>query len=526
MSAQPSGCQTTQLIANHQKGRLPLLIFGILTGSLTGTVVCLYRLAVEKALELARFVYHSIVTQNPLFLLPWMALLALLAMAVAALMRWEPLSKGSGIPQIEGELRGQIDMVWWRVLLSKFVGGVLCMAAGFALGREGPSIQLGAAAAKGIRKLCRRPESEEKYLMTGGASAGLAAAFNAPLSGVVFALEEVHGHFSADVLLTAMACAISSDVVSKVVFGASTVFDFQAMPVLPIKLLPFLALLGMLLGAAGALFNSSILATQRAYSRIAEKHRMFIPFAVCIVVGCLLPAALGGGNSVISSLSSADQNYIQLLVLLAVRFALTMVCFGSGAPGGIFLPLLTVGALMGALFGLALSGIFGLGLPFVLTFSALAMAGYFAAVVRAPVTGILLITEMTGSFSHLLSLSAIVLVAYLTAQLLGSEPIYESLLNRLLNLRPAVECQEHKKVILEEVVHLDSALDTRRIGDISWPGNCLVVGVRRGSREIIPNGDTVLYSGDMLILITDAGREGAARKKLQRLATKPARYNV
>jgi H+/Cl- antiporter ClcA len=217
------------------------------------------------------------------------------------------LCKGSGIPQIEGELAGQIDMNRWKVLAAKFAGGLLCLFAGLALGREGPSIQLGGAAGKGVRRLFKRPDAEEKYLMTGGASAGLAAAFNAPLSGVIFSLEEVHGHFSPAVLLTAMSSAITADLISKLFFGGSAVLGFSQLSVLPMPWLPSLALLGAVLGAGGALFNFTILKTQDAYAHIPEKVRLFIPFAVCCLVGLFLPAALGGGNSVILSLSSGRQ---------------------------------------------------------------------------------------------------------------------------------------------------------------------------------------------------------------------------
>jgi hypothetical protein len=197
-----------------------------------------------------------------------------------------------------------------------------------------------------------------------------------------------------------------------------------------------------------------------------------------------------------------------------------MVCFGSGAPGGIFLPLLTVGALIGAIFG-RLLGFTGLDAAYETTFIALAMAGYFAAVVRAPVTGIILVTEMTGSFSHLLSLSIVVISAYLMAELLRSKPIYESLLVRLLKKERVTATSDVGKVIIEAVVYLDSALDNRYIRDVRWPEGCLVIGIKRGSEEITPNGNTLIHSGDMVILISDASRAATAKRQVLRLATKP-----
>lgn len=513
-----AGNQTAHLIAYHQKKRVPLIFYGIITGVFAGAVSCLYRFLVDELSGLSVGIYGYL-NKHPGFIALWFLALMLLALAVRFIIKAEPLIRGSGIPQIEGELKGRIDMNWWRVLLAKFTGGLLCLFAGFSLGREGPSIQLGGAAGKGVTRLFKRPDAEEKYMITGGASAGLAAAFNAPLAGVIFSLEEVHGHFSPAVLLTAMSSAIVADLISKFAFGGNAVLEFKALPVLPLQWLPYLVILGVVLGAGGALFNGVILKTQDLYAKIPEKYRLFIPFAVCCAVGLFLPMALGGGHGVILSVSSGNTGFALLLILLAVRFAFTMVCFGSGAPGGIFLPLLTIGALLGAIFGKSLAGVAALEQTYVPTFIALAMAGYFAAVVRAPVTGIILITEMTGSFSHLLSLSIIVIISYLAAELCRSKPIYESLLERLLRRQGNAGGGEARKEIIEIVVYLDSMLDGKKIRDVSWPEKSLIVGIRRGSEEIIPNGETVLGSGDTLIFITDTDRAASARHKIQKLAT-------
>jgi H+/Cl- antiporter ClcA len=519
INTQPSSNETTQLISHHQRKRIPLLLYGIITGAFTGIIVCIYRFTIDKASKVSLDIYGYL-SAHPLWIPVWLILLALLAVAVRFIVHIEPLSRGSGIPQTEGVLLGQVDMNWWRVLITKFTGGLLCMFAGFSLGREGPSIQLGGAVGQGIRKLFKRPETEEAYLITGGASAGLAAAFNAPLSGVIFALEEVHGHFSPAVLITAMASAIVADLTSKLLLGGNAVLGFSQLPVLPLQYIGYLLVLGLLLGAGGALFNYSILKSQDAYSLIPEKYRLFLPFAVCCVVGLFLPAALGGGSSLIMSLSTWNSGLGMMLLFLFIRFAFTMICFGSGAPGGIFLPLLTIGALLGAVFSSFLVRTVGVNPTYIPTFVALAMAGYFASVVRAPVTGIILITEMTGSFSHLLSLSIVVIISYLTAEMLGSKPIYESLLDRLLKKEVCSSGKEKRKEIIESVVYLDSVMDNRKIKDIDWPDRCLVVGVRRGSEEIIPNGDTVLRSGDMVILISDADRALSAKKQIQKLATR------
>lgn len=382
MEATENKNDTSESLAHRRTFRIPLVFYGIVTGALAGLLACLYRFLIDEAGVLLSAIY-GFISGNPLLIAFWFGILAFLAYIVSLIVRWEPLIKGSGIPQTEGVLLRQIDMKWWKVLAAKFTGGLLCMFAGLSLGREGPSIQFGGAAGQGVRKIFRRHESEEKYLITGGASAGLAAAFNAPLAGVVFALEEVHRHFSPTVLLTAMSAAITSDLVSKLIFGGNPVLSFRELPPLPLSLTAWLLPLGILVGLGGVLFNYTIAKTQDAYAKLPEKFRLYLPFILAGAIGLLLPAALGGGNSLITAEASGAFGFRMLLILLGVRFAFTMLSFGSGAPGGIFLPLLTLGALIGGIYGAALSATAGVDPSYVVTFVALAMAGYFSAVVRA-----------------------------------------------------------------------------------------------------------------------------------------------
>lgn len=187
---------------------------------------------------------------------------------------------------------------------------------------------------------------------------------------------------------------------------------------------------------------------------------------------------------------------------------LTMVSFGSGAPGGIFLPILAIGALIGTVYGIILTHLVHLDIMYINNFIILAMAGYLTAVVRAPITGTILITEMTGSFSHLLSLAIVSVVAYIIADILGSKPIYEALLEKILhNQVEKISIGNKKnKAILEFPVCMGSDLDGKEIKHVKWPSHCLLVAVKRGEDEIIPKGDTVIFPGDYLIILTNEDR--------------------
>ncbi len=260
----------TKTLARFRSFRYTLILEGVAAGALAGLAAVLFRLLLEKAGILLNWIL-TYGEKNHWFIPLWMCILAAAAVLVTLLLRWEPYISGSGIPQVKGEMAGNIDQKWWRVLLAKYAGGALTIGCGLSLGREGPSIQLGAMAAKGFSRLTKRGRTEERLLMTCGASAGLAAAFNAPLAGVLFALEEIHKNFSAEVLLSTMASAITADFISRNVFGLSPVFSFNVPGMLPLNQYGHVILLGVLLGALGVMYNVCIDKSQKLYQKIRPR---------------------------------------------------------------------------------------------------------------------------------------------------------------------------------------------------------------------------------------------------------------
>ena len=193
-----------------------------------------------------------------------------------------------------------------------------------------------------------------------------------------------------------------------------------------------------------------------------------------------------------------------LLFLLAAKFLFSLICFGSGAPGGIFFPLLVLGALIGGAYSTFAAEFLGLDASYISNFVLLAMAGYFTAIVRAPITGIILIFEMTGQVSQMLSMSLVAIVAYLTATAVKSEPIYESLLGNLLRNKGIQVCEERgEKVLQEFVIAHGSPLENQTVSQEDWPVSCLLVAVRRNATELIPKGKTQLMAGDVLVVLSN-----------------------
>lgn len=495
---------------------------GLLVGFTGGGIALIYRIMLEYAGKALHWVL-GYARGVPWRMALWFGILALLALIVGQLVKWEPLISGSGIPQLEGEMTGKLEQTWWRVMIAKLTGGFLALLGGLSLGREGPSIQLGAMAGKGISRLLDRGKTEEKFLLTCGASAGLSAAFHAPLAGVMFSLEEVHKNFSVSVLVSVMTASLTADFMASHVLGLDPVFQFDIGRELPQKYYWAIILLGILLGVLGAFYNFVTLKVQELYQKpkcLNETTRLLIPFLAAGVMGFVMPEVLGSGHELVEMITHGELVLTSVLLILLVKFLFSAVSFGSGAPGGIFFPLLVLGAFIGGAFGMVAVQYFGLEAEYINNFILLAMAGYFTAIVRAPLTGIILIFEMTGSVDQMLSLSVISIVAYIVATLLRSHPIYESLLERLLEKRGVqTPTAAGQKILSEYVVMHGSQINGQLVRDIPLPENCLLVSIQRGGREIIPKGKTRVFASDTLITMTDERDAGTVHDKMEKMCS-------
>lgn len=473
---------------------------GLLTGFVAGILVVLYRLGIEVGTENAIKIY-SYLKLHPIMLIPWIVLIIVTGLFIAWLIRLEPMATGSGIPQVEGQLLYGLRIKWHSVLVVRFLGGILSSFFGLSLGREGPSIQIGAAGSQAIAKRISKSKLEENYLITGGAAAGLSAAFNAPLSGIVFALEEVHRSFSGLILIAATTASLVADVVSKYFFGLKPVLHFTTTPQLPESLYLWLLPLGLASGIIGAFLNKALLGMQTLYQKVPPALRPCIALLIALPCGLFLPQVLGGGQNLIQLAEKTDSGAIVLLGLIAVKVLFTCTSFGSGTPGGIFLPILSIGALSGSVIGVIATH-FGMPQIYISDFAVCAMAGALSGSVKAPVTSILLAAEMTGTLVHLLPVAACSFIALLLSDVLKVTPIYEALLERIVEKNGDTIQNEKPGGFLEIPVELGSAVSGKKIKDIDWPQGVLIVSIHRGDQEIIPNGGTKIDPGDYLVILS------------------------
>lgn len=437
---------------------------------------------------------------------------------------YSPEAKGSGIPHLKAVAYRFRVMDWRRLLPIKFVAGVLAIGSGLALGREGPTVQMGGATGDMVAGWLKAAPGERRTLIAAGAGAGLAAAFNAPLSGLTFVLEEVQRDFHPIVFAATFVACVISDIVARALTSADPVFSVPSYPAQPLGTLPFFALLGVAAGLTGVLFSRGLITALNRFGRATANLRFGIAAlagAAAGITGWFYPFAVSGGQ-VLSEAALAGKlvaGSIPLWFLL--RYGLTVLSYGTGTAGGIFAPMLALGALVGLGVGQAGHAL----APQVVTqpavFAVVGMAAYFTAVVRAPLTGILLIVEMTGSYAQMLPLLVACFCAYATAELLKALPIYEELLER--DLSSGDESYSLKApLILDLTIEPGSPFEGQVVRSLGLPPGCVLVRVVSGGRELVPTASTRLeaYNKITAVIAPEAERgverlrEGCkARKK-------------
>ena len=520
-----------------RRNNVVLIFLCFVVGIFSGIIVGSYTLILKKMT-----IFREFFTTNLGFskIIIGITVFILLGLAIQFMLSKYPLISGSGIPQVSGLLTKKVKFKWLGELITKFVGGILAIGAGMSMGREGPSVHLGALVGSGIKKLTRRSEVEEKYLVTCGASAGISSTFNAPLAGVIFSLEEIHKFFSPLLLICVMVASGTSNFVSRMILGSHTSFQYNF--ILP-KDIPYyvIALVTVVfcivITITGRAFSYFLLLIQKYYRKINLNNyvKISIFMVIAYIVAVFFSDITGGGHELIEEMFGKNVMLKTIIIILILKFFYTMLCYATSAPGGIFLPMLVIGALTGKVYGEVLNHYFSIPNEIIVHFMLLGMAAYFTAVVRAPITGITLILEMTGNFSYLYMLIVVCTITYIFTELLKMEPIYERLYLNMFQKQILEENEENEKIqkhvkrleilekwwknkkfgigvrpdVKDKIVTLlipvgaNSEFDNKLVKDLKLPENLLIVSVRKSGKDTIARGDTSIQSGNQLVIITD-----------------------
>jgi CIC family chloride channel protein len=353
---------------------------------------------------------------------------------------------------------------------------------------------------------------ERRTLIAAGAGAGLAAAFNAPLAGLVFVLEEVQRDFSSGVFTAALIASGVADVTTRLLIGQLPVFHVRTEFIPPLSLLPFALLLGVVAGLLGVAFNRGLLRSLALFERLARWPAWMTGGLVGLGVGAVAivaPSAVGGGHRLVERTLAGQLSLLAVAAFFVLRFTLTMFSYGCGAPGGIFAPLLVLGSGIGLAIGELTDRLVpgAGGHPQVL--AVVGMAAYFTAIVRAPLTGIVLMVEMTGNYSLVLPLLGACLAAYGIADFLGDRPVYEALLERDLLRAEKSGSKLAGTLLLDLTIAPGAPFDGKRVRELGLPAGSIIIMLRRGFREAVPTAESQLTAGDQISVLVAPEAEAA-----------------
>ena len=513
--------ETDTLRARRQEKRNQLykeqrgvqLLRAALVGIVAGTLAVLYQLCFTQVGAFSHWSADQVVKWPIIAQVGFMAVTGAVGSLASFLIgKYAPESGGSGIPHIKAALLHLRIIRTVPLILAKFAGGLAAIATGMSFGREGPTVQMGASAGKLVGDLLKVPQRNRDSLVAAGAGAGLAAAFNAPLAGFLFVMEELRREMSALTYGSALIASVCAVAVTRYTLGAKPSFQLASPGGAPLSVMPQVAILGLIAGLAGVLFNKLLMFAVDVRRRY-KIARWQYGFVVGIVSGAALlyfPSITGGGHSLAESILSGNLRAPDLFLAAGLIFLgkllLTSASYGTGLPGGIFAPILVLGSVLGFAYGLFVHKILP-GTAFgVDGFATLGMASLLAASVRAPLTGVVLIVEMTSEYSLLYALLVAAFVADLVAEGLKDVPIYEALMERDLRLSGAEIHPDAEPILIELLIEPSSAMDGTRVKNLRLPPGAILATLQRGSSHVVPSGSTILRSGDMVTMMIEGDK--------------------
>jgi CIC family chloride channel protein len=428
------------------------LVLSIFIGVISGLLVVCFRVVIEwiKILGLGSAPHAG---QYRLLYVP-----AIAGLVVGAMVQWLfPQARGSGVNQTKAALYIYNGFISFKTMIGKFLTSAIAIGGGHSLGPEDPSLQIGAGVASIVSRYLNLSRERLRLFAPIGAAAGLAAAFNAPISAILFVIEEVIGKWSAAVLGSIVLSAISSVVVMRQFWGSEPMFRIPTVTLRDPRELTAYAVLGVFGGISSLLFSKSLGYLRPRLRNLPRHTHLFQPAVAGLLVGLIgffgFPQVMGPGYDVIDQAAHGQFTWTLLLSLALLKILATTLSFSSGTPGGMFAPTLFVGAMLGASIGTFekiwfphLTGSIG-------SYALVGMGVLFAGFIRAPLTSVFMVLEVSGNYSIILPVILANTIAYLLSRVLTPVPIFEVFTHQDGLDLPSMEEQRE-----EQVHHIEDAL--------------------------------------------------------------------
>lgn len=481
----------------------PCVVFSVVTGGLTGGLIFLFRRAAGTVSDLS-FTAYDFVRENPKLLPLFLLGAAALGVLSWLLLKFIPDCRGGGIPTAIGQLRGLLPLRWLSCLFGVFVSSLVTFLSGVPLGTEGPSVQMGTALGRGtVRLLGRNHPAWDRYVMTGGASAGFAAATGAPLTGILFAFEEVHERFSPMLLMVSAMTAVSGSVTAKFLFeitGSSwDMFHFALDSVLPINQFWAPLFVGLVCGLFAVLFTKGYSLVGKVLQNLKKIPlivKIVSVFLLVAVMGLFVHGSVGSGHHLVEEVLGGEGIWISLLLLLCIRSLLLIVANNVGITGGLFVPALAFGALLGALCGKTLIFLGFLSEEYYPLLIVVGMCSFLGASSRTPLMAVAFALEALCGWNNILPVILGVSLAYVVIEIFGIMGFVDTVVKKKVE---GIRARKQAVTVDREfTVQTDSFVIGKEVRDVLWPPSCIVLSVDRNPAAA--RGSSEISEGDILHL--------------------------
>ena len=486
---------------------LPCLLLSLITGSLTGSFVVGFKIIASKIIAFSSEIY-SFLRANLYFLPLAFATVILIAIALHLLQRFAPDSKGGGIPNAIAYLRGLVTFKWLRTLVGVIISSLTTFFIGTPLGNEGPCVIIGTTLGKGVINTFGKKHSEwDRYIMTGGACAGFSTATGAPISGILFALEEAHHKLSPMILMVAGSTVCFAIITAQWlshIFGVETaLFPHLA----PISLQFSEAWIPLLIGIISGLFAVLYVKYFNSLRKFINKHvngksklvASAVIFILTIVVGLFSANSTSTGHHLIEELLSPNNATILILISIIILRALLGASASSvGITGGTFIPTLAFGALLSSIIAKLLINLEFIDHSYYQVIILLGMTACFSGMTQTPLTAIMFAFEALSLSSNLLAVAIAVIVSYIISEIFCPHSVNDE----IMEIRVEEEHKGKTPILVDALLTVQekSFAVGKKIRDVLWPNNLFVLSLRRSDNRphIDGHGEKSMYPGDVL----------------------------
>ena len=486
---------------------LPCLLFSIATGIFSALLITGFKVAAGFAVHLSETVYQG-VRSNPSWLPCLLGGAAILGFLSSLILAFSHSCRGGGIPTSIAAIRGITNFKWLKSAFLLPVSALITFLSGLPLGTEGPCVQMGTAVGNGVVHMIggKKNKGWRRYMMTGGAAAGFALATGSPITAILFSMEEIHKRFSpllfSIVSISVAIGQLAAHFLADLGFGSTALFHTVLLEPLPLSLIFIPLATGLLCGICSIgfikLYNLTDTLVRKKLKALSAKIKLPVIFALFALIGFFFSKMLGTGHSLIDHLLNEHflegETFWYLLVsIFAIRAIFMMVSNTVGITGGIFLPTLAFGAILGARCAEAFIALGLIEPDYYALLVVIGMASFLGASSRIPVTAFVFAVEALGGFHNILPIIVGVTAAFLAVESSGLDDFTSTVIKTKTHAIHKGKDPYTIKVPL--TVHKDAFVIDKELRDILWPASCRLLSIEKGSNQ---TGKLGIDEGDIL----------------------------